>query len=162
MVPEKQSDRQQRLNKFLQAVDAAQKVQDDIMKYGLEAAHLYCDDVDGNWLETWGEDEDEQQNFVELVTNLLESDDLVAVRVRKQLKDKSLQEIAVELERCLSLSEEEDRIFAVNNLLVGGVAVAERNSGTSNEIDEIELLYLAEELLQKLIHIWANNQGLGY
>jgi hypothetical protein len=32
-----------------------------------------------------------EQNFVELVTNFLQSDDLVAVRIRKQLKDKSLQ-----------------------------------------------------------------------
>ncbi|MEH1928167.1 hypothetical protein [Nostoc sp.] len=151
MVQEKQSDRQQRLDNFLQAVEAAQKVQDDIMKYGLEAAHLYCDDIDGDWLETWEEDEDGQQSFVELVTNFLQSDDLVAVKVRKQLKDKSLQEIAVNLEKCLSLSEEDDRIFAVKNVLLRGVAVAESNRGTSSdEIDEIELLDLAEELLDKL------------
>ncbi|MBX9256342.1 hypothetical protein H1Q63_20860 [Desmonostoc muscorum CCALA 125] len=150
MVQEKQSDRQQRLDNFLQAVEAAQKVQDDIMKYGLEAAHLYCDDVDGDWLETWGEDEDGQQNFIESVANFLQSDDLVAVRVRKLLKDKSLQEIAVDLEKCLSLSEEEDWIFAVKNVLAGRVGVAESNRGTSNEIDEIELLDLAEELLEKL------------
>ncbi|RCJ17556.1 hypothetical protein A6S26_30930 [Nostoc sp. ATCC 43529] len=150
MVQEKQSDRQQRLDNFLQAVEAAQKLQDDIMKYGLEAAHLYCDDVDGDWLETWGEDEDEQQSFVELVTNFLQSDDLVAVKVRKQLKDKSLQEIAVELEKCLSLSEENDRIFAVTNVLAGSVGIAESNRGDIDEIDEIELLYLAEEVLEKL------------
>ncbi|MEH2284746.1 MAG: hypothetical protein V7K90_26060 [Nostoc sp.] len=153
MVQEKQSDRQQRLDNFLQAVEATQKVQDDIMKYGLEAAHLYCDDVDGDWLETWGEDEDWQQNFVELVTNFLQSDDLVAVRVRTQVKDKSLQEIAVELERCLSLSEDEDRTFAVKNVLAGGVGVAESNRGTSNEIDETNLLDLAEELLEKLSEV---------
>ena len=154
MVQEKQSDRQQRLDNFLQAVEAAQKVQDDIIKYGLEAAHLYCDDVDGDWLETWGEDEDGQQNFVELVTNFLQSDDLVAVRVRKQLKNKSLQKIAVELERCLSLSkEEEERIFGVKKVLVGSVTVAEINRGTSDKIDEIELLELAEELLEKLVEI---------
>ncbi|MEH1946615.1 MAG: hypothetical protein V7K77_06615 [Nostoc sp.] len=157
MVQEKQSDRQQRLDNFLQAVEAAQKVQDDIMKYGLEAAHLYCDDVDGDWLKTWGEDEDEQQNFVELVINFLQSDDLVAVRVKKQLKDKSLQEIAVGLERCWSLSEEEDRIFALKNVLAGSVAVAESNRGTSSdEIDEIELLDLAEKLLEKLAEILAS------
>jgi hypothetical protein len=63
MVQEKQSDRQQRLDNFLQAVEAAQNVQDDIMKYGLEAAHLYCDDVDGDWLQTWGEDEDGRAKF---------------------------------------------------------------------------------------------------
>jgi len=158
MVQEKQSDRQQRLDSFLQAVEAAQKVQDDITKYGLEAAHLYCDDVDGDWLETWEEDEDEQQNFVELVTNFLQSDDLVAVRVRKQLKDKSIQEIAVELEKCLSLSEDEDRIFAVKNVLAGSVAVAESNRGTSSdEIDEIELLDLAEKLLEKLAEVFEKH-----
>jgi hypothetical protein len=154
MVQEKQSDRQQRLDNFLQAVEAAQKLQDDIIKYGLEAAHLYCDDVDGDWLDTWGEDEDGQKSFVELVTNFLQSDDLVAVRVRKQLKDKSLQEIAVELEKCLSLSEQEDQILAVKNVLSGNVAVAETNRGTSNGNDEIELLDLAEELLEKLAEIW--------
>ena len=158
MVQEKQSDRQQRLDSFLQAVEAAQKVQDDITKYGLEAAHLYCDDVDGDWLETWEEDEDEQQNFVELVTNFLQSDDLVAVRLRKQLKGKSLQEIAVELEKCLSLSEDEDRIFAVKNVLAGSVAVAESNRGTSSdELDEIDLLDLAEELLEKLAEVFEKH-----
>ncbi|WP_179198039.1 hypothetical protein [Nostoc sp. T09] len=50
MEREKQSDHQQRLDNFLQAVEAAQKLQDDIMKYGLEAAYLYCEDVDGDWL----------------------------------------------------------------------------------------------------------------
>ncbi|MBN3868936.1 MULTISPECIES: hypothetical protein [unclassified Nostoc] len=153
MVQEKQSDRQQRLQNFLQAVEAAQKVQDDIMKYGLEAAHLYCDDVDGDWLETWGEDEDGQQSFVELVTNFLQSDDLVVVKVRKQLKDKSLEKIAVELERCLRFSKEEDRIFAVKNVLAASVAGGESNRGTSDEIDESELLNLAEELLEKLAEI---------
>ncbi|MEH2236965.1 hypothetical protein [Nostoc sp.] len=153
MVQEKQSDRQQRLDNFLQVVEAAQKLQDDIMKYGLEAAHLYCDNVDGDWLETWGEDEDGQQSFIELVTNFLQSDDLVAVKVRKLLKEKSLKEIAIELERGLSLSEQEDRIYAVKNVLVGSVAVGESNRGTSDEIDEIELLILADELLENLTYI---------
>ncbi|MBD2195284.1 MULTISPECIES: hypothetical protein [Calothrix] len=154
MVQEKQSDRQQRLDNFLQAVEAAQKLQDDIIKYGLDAAHLYCDDVDGDWLDTWGEDEDEQQSFVELVINFLQSDDLVAVRVRKQLKDKPLKEIAVELEKCLNLSEEEDQIFAVKNVLADSFTVSETTRGISNEIDEIELLDLAEELLEKLAEMW--------
>jgi hypothetical protein len=149
MVQEKQSDRQQRLDNFLQAVEAAQTLQDDIMKYGLEAAHLYCDDVDGDWLERW----EEEQSFLELVINFLNSDDLVALRVRKQLKDKSLQDIAVELEKCLNLSEEKDRIFDVKNLLAGSVAVAKSNRGTSNEPDELELLDLAEELLEKLSEV---------
>lgn len=34
------------------------------MKYGLDAAYLYCDDVDGDWLETWGDDN--EKFFIEL------------------------------------------------------------------------------------------------
>jgi transcriptional regulator with XRE-family HTH domain len=87
------------------------------------------------------------------LVKLLESDDLVAVKVRERLGARTIQEIAVELEKCLSLSEEEDRIFAIKNLLAVSVAVVETNRGTTNEIDEIELLDLAEELLEKLANI---------
>jgi hypothetical protein len=87
------------------------------------------------------------------LVKLLESDDLVAVKVRQRLSTKTTQEIATELEKCLSLSEEEDRIFGVKNLLAGSLTVGESNRGISNEIDEIELLDLAEELLEKLADI---------
>ncbi|MEH2244846.1 helix-turn-helix domain-containing protein [Nostoc sp.] len=86
------------------------------------------------------------------LVKLLESDDSVAVKVRARLGSRTIQEIAAELEKCLSLSEE-DRIFAVKNVLAANVACGESNRGTSNEIDEIELLDLAEELLEKLIHV---------
>ncbi|MEH2142456.1 helix-turn-helix domain-containing protein [Nostoc sp.] len=84
------------------------------------------------------------------LVKLLESDDSVAVKVRARLGSRTIQEIGVELEKCLSLSEEEDRIFAVRNVLAGNVVVGESNRGASDEIDEIELLDLAEELLDKL------------
>ena len=87
------------------------------------------------------------------LVKLLESDDSVAVKVRERLGSRTIEEIAVELEKCLSLSEEEDRIFAVKNVLATNVAVGEGNRGNSDEIDEIELLDLAEELLDKLIHV---------
>ncbi|MBD2693301.1 hypothetical protein [Anabaena catenula] len=57
MVNQKLINRQQRLEKFLQHLEAARQLENDIMKYGLDAAYLYCDDVDGDWLETWGDDE---------------------------------------------------------------------------------------------------------
>ncbi|MBE8991559.1 helix-turn-helix domain-containing protein [Nostoc sp. LEGE 12450] len=88
------------------------------------------------------------------LVKLLESDDSVAVKVRERLGTRTIQEVAVELEKCLSLSEEEDRIFAVKNVLVANVAVGESNRGTSDEFDEIELLDLAEKLLEKLTNIF--------
>ncbi|MEH2305928.1 helix-turn-helix domain-containing protein [Nostoc sp.] len=87
------------------------------------------------------------------LVKLLESDDPVALKVRARLGSRTTQEVAVDLEKCLSLSEEEDRIFAVKNVLVANVACGESNRGTSNEFDEIELLDLAEELLDKLANI---------
>ncbi|NEU74861.1 XRE family transcriptional regulator [Hassallia byssoidea VB512170] len=86
------------------------------------------------------------------LVKLLESDDSVAVKVRERLGSRTIQEIAVKLEKCLSLSEE-DRIFAVKNVLAANVAYRESNRGSSDEVDEIELLDLAEELLEKLADI---------
>ncbi|MDM3858542.1 MAG: hypothetical protein PT118_01580 [Aphanizomenon gracile PMC644.10] len=50
---------QQRLENFLQHIEAVRQLEDDIIKYGLDAAYLYCDDVEGDWLETWGDDDKE-------------------------------------------------------------------------------------------------------
>ncbi|MEH1943580.1 MAG: helix-turn-helix domain-containing protein [Nostoc sp.] len=84
------------------------------------------------------------------LVKLLESDDAVAVKVRARLGSRTIQEVAVELEKCLSLVKEEDRLFSVKNVLAANVAGGESDRGTSDEIDEIELLDLAEELLEKL------------
>jgi hypothetical protein len=151
MIREVKNDRPSKFEEFLRHLEEARKLQDDILKYGLAAADLYCEDVDGDWLETWGDDE--ENTFVESVVNFLESNDSVAVRVRKQLKDKSLPEIAAELENCLSFNAEEDRIFALKNVLVGSVTSSSSYRDVSNENDEIDLLDLAEELLEKLTEI---------
>ena len=86
------------------------------------------------------------------LVKLLESDEPIAVKVRELTSPKTTLEIVVYLEKCWSLPEE-DRIFDVKNFLAGSVAVAESNRGTSNESDELELLDLAEELLEKLADI---------
>jgi len=154
MIREVKNDRPSKFEEFLRHLEEARKLQDDILKYGLTAANLYCEDVDGDWLETWGDDE--ENTFVESVVNFLESNDSVAVKVRKQLKDKSLQEIATELENCLSFGEEEERIFALKNVLVGSVTSGSIYRDVSDD-DEIDLLDLAEELLEKLTHICGEN-----
>ena len=153
MVNQQINDRQQRLENFLQSVEAARQLENDIMKHGLDAAYLYCDDVEGDWLDTWGDDNDEP-TYIEKMTTFLESDDAVAVKVREKLQNKSVSEIIEGLEYCLSQLTENKRIFAAKDLLVGGVAVAGSNRSSSNEgIDEIELLDLAEDLLEKLTEI---------
>ena len=144
---------QKRLEQFLQHLESARQLEDDIMKYGLEAADLYFEDINGDWLETWGDDDDEP-GYIEKLTTFLESDDVVAVEVRKRLQDKSIDEIIGGLEYCLSQLTEKDRIFAAKDFLVGDVVISgsSRASGNS-DIDEVELLELAEDLMEKLREI---------
>jgi hypothetical protein len=144
---------QKRLEQFLQHLESARQLEDDIRKYGLEAADLYFEDIDGDWLETWGDD-DNEPGYIEKLTTFLESNDVVAVKVRERLQDKSLDEIIGGLEYCLSQLTEKDRIFAAKDFLVGDFVVngSCRASGNS-DIDEVELLELAEDLMEKLREI---------
>lgn len=154
MVKEMSIDTQKRLDKFLESVEAAQKLQNDIVRYGLEAAYLYAEDVDGDWLEKWDEDEAIQTNFVESVTTFLESDDWVAVSVRKQLQGKLLPEIATQLEDCLRLSEQENRVFAIKTVLVESASCKQISRSFSDENDTVDLLDLAEQLVKRLERIF--------
>ncbi|AFY53951.1 hypothetical protein Riv7116_1387 [Rivularia sp. PCC 7116] len=154
MVKEMSIDCQKRLDKFIESVEAAQKLQNDIVRYGLEAAYLYAEDVDGDWLEKWDEDETTQINFVESVTTFLESDDWVAVSVRKQLQGKSLCEIATQLEDCLRLSEAENLVFAIKTVLVESASLEKINCSFRDEKEAVDLLDLAEQLVKRLERIF--------
>jgi hypothetical protein len=153
MINQEITERQKRLEQFLQHLEAARQLEDDIRKYGLEAADLYFEDIDGDWLETWGDD-DGEPGYIEKITTFLESDDVVAVKVRRRLQDKSIDEIIAGLEYCLSQLTENDRIFTAKDFLVGDVVVAGSDRSCSNiDIDEVDLLELAEDLMEKLTEI---------
>jgi transcriptional regulator with XRE-family HTH domain len=90
---------------------------------------------------------------VSFVTKFLESDDPVAVQVRERLGERSLPEVAAELEKCLSIPEADNRPLEVVRVLADGVKGGRTNRDSSDENDEIELLDLAESLLEKLTRI---------
>ena len=46
MINQEITERQKRLEQFLQHLESARQLEDDIMKYGLEAADLYFEDID--------------------------------------------------------------------------------------------------------------------
>lgn len=50
----------ERLEKVWQSLQAAQKLQDDRLTFGIDHVNLYVEDVDGDWLERWGEEEEER------------------------------------------------------------------------------------------------------
>lgn len=129
-------DRQQRLEKFVQAVDAAQQLQDNILRYGINAAYLYYEDVDGDWLSKWGDSD----TPLELITSFLLSNDLIALNLLDMLHDKSIPEISNYLDNCMNISTEENRVFAVKDLLINSI----------NNKSGIDLLNLAQQLVDKL------------
>ncbi len=93
---------------------------------------------------------------LEKLTAFLEGEDSDARQVRQRLGGRSVSEIAAELESCLSIPEEDDRILAVKNALAGSVRSGGTTRDASDENGEIELLDLAESLLEKLAEIKLN------
>lgn len=93
-------------------------------------------------------------NKIELaLTKLFESDDAVAVKVKQRLGEKEIPEIVTDLEKCLSLSDESDRLDAVTNLLANSSLGVSSDRSLGKENDALELLDLAEELLEKLANV---------
>lgn len=153
MVKEIEINKTDKFTQYLEHLEAGKRLQEDWINHGIDCVDLYFEDIDGDWLETWGDDDDEP-GYIEKLTTFLESDDVVAVKVRERLQDKSLDEIIAGLEYCLSQLKEEDRIFAAKDFLVGDVVVSGRGNASGNgDIDEVELLELAEDLMDKLTEI---------
>ncbi|NEP89317.1 MAG: hypothetical protein F6K18_22145 [Okeania sp. SIO2C2] len=49
----------ERLEKVWHALQAAQQLQEDRLTWGINHVDLYVENIDGDWLEKWGEDEEE-------------------------------------------------------------------------------------------------------
>ncbi|MGI2903939.1 hypothetical protein [Tolypothrix sp. VBCCA 56010] len=143
MPNQRESNSNQQVDRFSEALATARNMQQDWLNYGIDFVHLYVEDVHGDWLERWGE-----ESTLDTIKEFLVSDDDVAVRVRQILGERSLFDIAVNLEECLSLSEENDKLYAVINVLAGS-----ENNYDAREIDDMELLNLANSLLSKLAEI---------
>ncbi len=91
-----------------------------------------------------------------MANEFLQGDDPVAVQVREVLESRSMSEILAQLERVYRIEPENERPYAVKDILTGSVVGvgSERESMGEDDEDEIELLELAEDLLEKLEQIW--------
>ncbi len=79
-----------------------------------------------------------------------ESHSSLAVRVQQRLENEGLPQIVAYLEQCLSITDEFDRLGAAQKILAGNLLNADNNRNLSDNNDSIELLDLAESLLEKL------------
>ncbi len=144
------------VDNFTEALATARKMQQDWLNYGLNFIHLYVEDVDGDWLETWGNEEILNSQLLDSIKEFLVSDDDIAVRIRQYLGEQSsmpgasltLFDLAVNLEECWRIPEVHSRLSAVKNLL----AVAGNRSDLDIN-DDVELWHLTNSLLAKLAEI---------
>lgn len=130
---------------FAEALATARQMQQNWLTYGVDFVNFYVEDVDGDWLETWGNDEILDNFKLDAIKEFLVSNDSVAVKVRQHLAERSLFDFAVNLEESWRISEVDDRLSAVKNLLAG--------EGNSINTDDIRLVELANTLLVKLAEI---------
>ena len=129
------------VEEFAQALTTARRMQHDWLTYGVDYVHFYVEDVESNWLETWGDEDILGNKLLDAIKEFLVSSDDVAIRIRQNLGERSLFDLAVNLEVCWRIGESSDRLCLVRNLLAG-----EDNVDLNNG----ELLNLAESLLEKL------------
>lgn len=130
---------------FAEALATARQMQQSWLTYGVDFVNFYVEDVDGDWLETWGHDEILGNYRLDAIKEFLVSNDNVAIKVREHLGERSLFDFAVNLEESWRISESDDRLSAVRNLLAG--------EGNNVDTDDIRLVDLANSLLVKLAEI---------
>ncbi|MDZ8134639.1 MAG: hypothetical protein RM049_04960 [Nostoc sp. DedQUE04] len=130
---------------FAEALATARQMQQNWLTYGVDFVNIYVEDVEGDWLETWGHDEILGNFQLDTIKEFLVSNDSVAVKVREHLGERSLFDFAVNLDESWRNSQTNDRQSAVIHLLAG--------EGNSVDTNDIRLLDLANTLVGKLTEI---------
>ncbi|WP_445630990.1 hypothetical protein [Nostoc sp. DSM 114167] len=130
---------------FAEALATARQMQQNWLTYGVDFVNIYVENVEGDWLETWGHDEILGNFQLDTIKEFLVSNDTVAVRVREHLGERSLFDFAVNLDEVWKISQIDDRLSAVRSLLAG--------EGNSVDTNDIRLVDLANSLLVKLTEI---------
>lgn len=126
---------------FTEALATARQMQQDWLSYGLNFIHLYVDDVDGDWLETWENDEMFANPVLDHIKEFLVSDDILAIKLRNYLGDRSLFDIAVNLEEMWRITPVAERLARIRNILA------------IHATDDVEIANLPDNLLNKLTEI---------
>ena len=139
MVNQQQTNNSAQLEDLTEALAAARNMQQDWLNYGLNFVHIYVEDVESDWLESWGDDEISNPLF-DAIKDFLVSDDDVAIKIRKYIGDTSLFDLAVDLEECLRISREHDKTSAVKEVLANDIDF---------DIDDLELWNLANNFVDR-------------
>ena len=140
MLNQKEMNSITQVDEFAEILAAARRMQQDWLEYGVNYVHLYVEDADGDWLETWDDDEILNHSLLDTIKEFLVSNDDIAVKIRYRLRDRPLFDLAVDLEECLQISREDQKILAISDILARYLHIC-----------DLDLLDLANCLLDKLL-----------
>lgn len=139
MLNQKEMNSITQVDEFAEILAAARRMQQDWLEYGINYVHLYVEDADGDWLETWGNDEILGNGLLDVIKEFLVSNDDVAVKIRYRLGDHPLFDLAINLEECLRICGEDAQQSAIRDILARYL-----------HIYDLELVDLANSLVEKL------------
>ncbi len=140
MLNQKEMNSITQVDEFAEILAAARRMQQDWLEHGINYVHLYVEDADGDWLETWGDDEILSNcSVLDSIKEFLVSNNDIAVKIRHCLGDKPLFNLAIDLEECLRISPEHQQESAVKEVLTRHL-----------QAEEIEISDLASGLVVSL------------
>ena len=95
---------------------------------------------------------------LEVANEFLQSDDLVAAKVREVMANHQISEITAQLERIWRIEIDSERPYAIKDIFTGTFpTVAAEREWTADDEADIVLLELAENLIEKLSEIWSTD-----
>ena len=119
MLNQKEMNSITQVDELAEILTAARRMQQEWLEYGVNYVHLYVEDVEGDWLEKWGENEEVAQENVLLdqIKEFLVSNDDIAVKIRHGLRDRPLFELAVDLAAYLGVDSGEEKVSVLMDIL---------------------------------------------
>ncbi|EFA69711.1 hypothetical protein CEP10_08540 [Cylindrospermopsis raciborskii S07] len=147
MLNQKEMNSITQVDELAEILTAARRMQQEWLEYGVNYVHLYVEDVEGDWLEKWGENEEVAQENVLLdqIKEFLVSNDEIAVKIRHSLRDRPLFELAVDLTAYLGVDSGEEKVSVLKDIL-------------SNYLDlcNLDLIDLASRLIVDVLPIYQS------
>jgi hypothetical protein len=149
MLNQQETNSSTQVDKFTEALTKARRMQRDWLQYGLNFVHIYVDDVEGDWLENWGNDDEILCDpHLDAIKEFLVSNDHTAREIRDYLNQRNIEEdiqvtlfdLAVDLAECSRINPENAKLSAIISLL----------TSLSNHVNDAEVLNLADDIVRKL------------
>jgi hypothetical protein len=145
---------QDKVKKALDMLAMIRQKQQDMINLGSDYIHLYVEDVEGDWLETWGNDEVSNQSlFVQFFNQNYQT-----VQKIKDLLGNKLEQFINDCDALVNFADEDEKrdqfflnikkYLGFNSPVFAVRSNTNHNSLDDGQLEDGELLKLVEELLE--------------